>query len=362
MLNILRGWVDRYFGQEEAVLLCFLLIGSAVLMVTVGGMLAPAIAGLIIAFLLQGLVDRLKAWGAPHWLSVSFATFVLLTVLVISFVYLIPVLWQQTAKLMAEIPRMLSEGQHWLALLPDKYPNLVSEEQVAKIMALLGEELGSLGQVFLTASVSNLPVLAGVVVYLILVPILVFFFLKDREQIKSWAANFLPEQRPMLRQIWHEMNDQVANYVRGKVIEILLVGTVSYIAFIILDLKYALLLGLLVGLSVIIPYIGAAVVTIPVLVVGLFQWGVGTEFYWLCIVYGIIQTLDGNVLVPLLFSETVNLHPVAIIIAVLMFGGIWGFWGVFFAIPLATLVKAVLNAWPINSGESIESVESMNGQ
>jgi putative permease len=62
--------------------------------------------------------------------------------------------------------------------------------------------------------------------------------------------------------------------------------------------------------------------------------------------YGIIQALDGNVIVPLLFSEAVNLHPVVIIVAVIFFGGLWGFWGVFFAIPLATLVKAVINAWP----------------
>lgn len=67
---------------------------------------------------------------------------------------------------------------------------------------------------------------------------------------------------------------------------------------------------------------------------------------YLMIAYGIIQALDGNVLVPLLFSEAVNLHPVAIIVAVLVFGGLWGFWGVFFAIPLATLIKAILNAWP----------------
>jgi putative permease len=62
--------------------------------------------------------------------------------------------------------------------------------------------------------------------------------------------------------------------------------------------------------------------------------------------YGVIQLLDGNVLVPLLFSEAVNLHPVAIIVAVLFFGGIWGVWGVFFAIPLATLVSAIFSAWP----------------
>ncbi|MGB2465802.1 MAG: AI-2E family transporter, partial [Porticoccaceae bacterium] len=111
-------------------------------------------------------------------------------------------------------------------------------------------------------------------------------------------------------------------------------------------LNYAALLALLVGLSVLIPYIGATVVTLPVLLVGYMQWGYSADFLWLFLVYGVIQFLDGNLLVPLLFSEVVNLHPVAIIVAVLFFGGIWGFWGVFFAIPLATLVKAVYNAWP----------------
>lgn len=146
--------------------------------------------------------------------------------------------------------------------------------------------------------------------------------------------------------IWSEMDVQFANYVRGKAIEILIVGIASFIAFLILDLNYAALLALLVGLSVLIPYIGATVVTLPVLLVGYMQWGYSPDFLWLFVVYGTIQLIDGNMLVPLLFSEVVNLHPVAIIVAVLLFGGIWGFWGVFFAIPLATLVKAVYNAWP----------------
>ncbi|MFA0674358.1 AI-2E family transporter, partial [Vibrio sp. 10N.222.51.A6] len=120
----------------------------------------------------------------------------------------------------------------------------------------------------------------------------------------------------------------------------------SYVTFAILDLRYSALLAVAVGFSVLIPYIGAAAVTVPVAIVGLFQWGLEPQFYWLLLAYGIIQALDGNVLVPVLFSEAVNLHPVAIIVAVLVFGGLWGFWGVFFAIPLATLVKAVWNALP----------------
>ena len=113
-----------------------------------------------------------------------------------------------------------------------------------------------------------------------------------------------------------------------------------------MGLRYSVLLAVAVGFSVLIPYIGAAVVTVPVAMVALFQWGLTPEFAWLMVAYLVIQALDGNLLVPVLFSEAVNLHPVAIIIAVLVFGGLWGFWGVFFAIPLATLVKAVINAWP----------------
>ncbi|MGH1374277.1 MAG: AI-2E family transporter [Cellvibrionaceae bacterium] len=345
MLNILRGWVDRYFGDEESVLLAVILVLGLVVVVTMGAVLAPAIAGLIIAFLLQGLVNRLKSWGLPHWFSVSVTTFILVTLLALSFFYLMPVVWQQMIRLVGEVPGMLTEGQRILSLLPEQYPQLITEAQIHEIVDSAGRELGAIGQNVLSFSVSSLPLVAGVLVYLILVPILVFFFLKDSEKIRIWMTSFLPSERPMMSQIWHEMNDQVANYVRGKAIEIIVVGTVSYVAFATLGLNYALLLGLAVGFSVVIPYIGAAVVTLPVLMIGFFQWGIGNEFYWLFVVYSIIQALDGNVLVPLLFSEAVNLHPIAIILAVLVFGGVWGFWGVFFAIPLATLIKAIVNAW-----------------
>ena len=106
---------------------------------------------------------------------------------------------------------------------------------------------------------------------------------------------------------------------------------------------------------VLIPYIGAATVTIPVALVGFFQWGLGTDFTWLMITYFGLQFLDGNVLVPILFSDAVNIHAVAIIAAILVFGGLWGFWGVFFAIPLATLVKALINVWPTYAEEEPEA-------
>ena len=159
----------------------------------------------------------------------------------------------------------------------------------------------------------------------------------------------------MLERIWSELNLQFANYARGKGIEVLIIGCASYVVFAMFSLNYAALLALLVGFSVIVPYIGAALVTIPVVVVAYFQFGVTPDFYWVVGAYLLIQVLDGNVLVPLLFSEAVNLHPVAIVISVLFFGGLWGLWGVFFAIPLATLVNAILTAWPSSDLPAVSS-------
>jgi putative permease len=117
-------------------------------------------------------------------------------------------------------------------------------------------------------------------------------------------------------------------------------------------LNYSTLLGISVGLSVVIPYVGAAIVTIRVAGVGLYQFGFNSTFGYLMASYIVIQILDGNVLVPKLFAEKMKLHPFIILASVLVFGSLWGFWGVFFAIPLATLIKTIFTLWP--RGEYIE--------
>ncbi len=346
MLEIFQKWYERYFFEEESILLLVLLALGLLILLTIGDVLAPLLAAIVLAFLMQGISAQLTARGCPQWLalSVSFGTFV---GLFFGFLLLLlPLIWRQLLSLFQELPNMLNEVNNLLAVLPQRYPQMINEGQIRQLLNLAQSELANLGQSVVSYSLSSIPLLVTVLIYAILVPLLVFFLLKDRLLIQNWLGGFLPRQRPLLSRIWYEMNEQVANYARGKFIEILIVGMISYLAFWTLSLNYAALLALAVGLSVIIPYIGATVVTIPVFLIGMFQWGAGSELAWLMAVYVLIQALDGNVLVPLLFSEAVNLHPVAIILAVVFFGGIWGIWGVFFAIPLATLVKAVINAWP----------------
>jgi putative permease len=295
---------------------------------------------------MQGLVVSLERLRVPGGVAVGLVFALFMGLLLVFMVVVVPLLWHQLITLFNELPGMLAKWQTLLLLLPERYPHLVSDEQVLQAIEVARGEIGKFGQWALTFSLSSLPLLVNIMIYLVLVPILVFFFLKDREMIGQWVRGYLPRERALITRVAREMNRQIANYIRGKVIEIFICGGVTYVAFVVLDLNYAALLALLVGISVVVPYVGAVVVTVPVFLIALFQWGWSDQFIYLMAVYGIIQTLDGNVLVPLLFSEAVNLHPVAIICAVLLFGGLWGFWGVFFAIPLATLFKAVLDAWP----------------
>lgn len=347
MLAVIREWFRTYFSDEQAVYLFVILLGGLLVMLFLGRMLAPAITALVLAYLLQGLVNALVRRGMRQTPALYLVYLFFITVLFGTLVVLTPMVWKQTLTLVQDqLPRVLSGAEMWLRRLPERYPDMVSSVQAEQLATALRSEVAQTGQSVLTVSLSSIPQLVQVMVFIVLVPLLVFFFLKDRDKLLNWFLQFMPARRQVLERVWLEMDQQIANYVRGKAVEILLVGVTSFICFAAFGLHYALLLGVLVGLSVVVPYVGATVVTLPVAAVAWVQFGWSTDFALVMLVYGAIQFIDGNILVPVLFSEAVNLHPVAIIVAILVFGGMWGFWGIFFAIPLATLLKAVLDAWP----------------
>ena len=344
-MHVIRQWFDRYFSDPQAILLGVLLLVGFGTVVFLGSMLTPVLASIVIAYLLEGAVRLMERRGAPRTSAVLlvFSTFMAFIVFLLFVV--VPLLWGQAVELLRELPVYVKKGQDALLALPEHY-TFISEGQILEMMGMVSREVTTAGQRLLTLSLTSIPGLITLLVYFILVPLLVFFFLKDKRRLLDWLTAFLPRERSLAERVWGDVDQQLGNYVRGKFWEILIVGGVSFVVFSLMGLNYPILLAVLVGLSVVVPYVGAAVVTIPVALVAWFQWGWGSEFAWLMIAYLVIQALDGNVLVPLLFSEVVNLHPIAIIVAILVFGGLWGFWGIFFAIPLATLVSAILTAWP----------------
>ena len=346
MRSILKSWVERYFSDEEALILLVVLVAGFAAIIWFGRMLAPFFTALVLAFLLQGVVSALTRRRVPHLLAVIMVFLAFVSVLLTLAFILMPLIWNQLVGLVQETPRMFASGQGWLDQLQERFPNIVTPDQMQSWIGVAGREISQLGQRALTLSLTSLGNVMSLIIYLVLVPILVFFMLKDREALVGFTLSLLPQKRTLLTRIWHEMDRQIANYIRGKSIEIVIVGTVAYITFAFFGLPYTALLAVLVGFSVLVPYIGAAVATIPVAAVAGFHFGISEQFVYVLVAYGVLQALDGNVLAPVLFSEPNNIPPVSILVAVLFFGGIWGFWGVFFAIPLATLLKALVYAWP----------------
>lgn len=350
MLELFRKLINRFFFNEETVYFAFFLIASFLLIFFFGGILLPILISLVIAFLLNGLAQALENLNFPRWLSLISSLIVFFTVYT-SFFFILPTIGSQINSFIQSLPNIVDSLQLVLTNLANSYPEFFSEEEIPKILSNLSSQINNLLAQALSQIAGTISFAFNALIYAILIPLMVFFFLKDKETLLPLISFFRPNERGLMDSIFNEMNEQLYNYVTGKIIEIFIVTSVSFIAFSFLDLPYTFLLALLVGLSVMIPFFGAILVTIPVLLVGLYEWGLSSDFWWLFGVYLVIQALDGNVLVPLLFSARNKLHPVIIVISVLFFGGLWGFWGLFFAIPLATFVKAIINSWPVQASK-----------
>ncbi len=347
MLELIQTWYQRHFSDPQAVILALFLAITAMVIWLFGDILAPLLIAAIFAYLLEGVVQHLDRLGMPRPLSASLVLGVFLLLMLALLLGVVPLLVQQVTQLFNQLPAMMARGQEELLRLPETYPTLnINKEWINSfINSIRGQVLG-FGSTVVSFSLANVLNVFAFAIYFILVPMMVFFALKDKRQLWNWLLNFLPNRSDLSIRVWEEVDVKIASYVRGKFIEIMIIWAVTYVVFAVMGLNYSLLLSFLVGISVIVPFVGAFAVTLPVAIIAYFQWGLSADFYWLLFAYVIIQVLDGNVVVPVLFSEVVNLHPLAIIVAVLFFGGLWGVWGVFFAIPLATFVHALLKAWP----------------
>ncbi|MDN2662575.1 AI-2E family transporter [Psychromonas sp. 14N.309.X.WAT.B.A12] len=359
MFMQLFQWYKTRFSDPNLSVLFLLLLFSFTVIYLFGNILTPLFVAIILAYLLDWPVTYLMRFKINRTFATLIVMVLFISISIFAFLGVLPTIFKQAASFIHDLPTMLNQGQTYILTLPAHYPEAVDPETIKHLIGTIKSYLVDSGGFLLSQSFASLLNIAALLVYAILVPLMMVFMLKDKNELIASMVKFLPDNRKLAAQVWSEMNGQIMNYIRGKITEIVIVGVATYFTFFFMDLRYSALLALLVGLSVLIPYIGAAAVTVPVALVALFQWGMSPEFAYLMIAYGIIQALDGNLIVPILFSEAVNLHPVVIIISVLIFGGLWGFWGVFFAIPLATLVKAVLNAWPSVQMENneIESID-----
>jgi len=354
LIQSVTGWFRRHFTDPAAVGLFFTLLFAVLIIEFFGGILLPLFVAVVIAYLLQAPVKLLTRAKVPHLFSVIIVFAISVGLFFFGLFTLIPLLAKQLSNLAGELPTAMHGAQNWMASEVRKYPRVFPDASLKPLTDYVQTQVSKIGPMVVNFSLTGLSGIITAVLYFILVPILVFFFLKDATLLISWVVRILPANRGLVLSVWSEVHQKIGAYVRGRVVEILIIAVMSSIVFAIMGLHYSILLGALVGLSVIIPYVGATVVTFPVVITALMQWGISPDLWYLVIAYALIITFDANILVPWLFSESMDLHPVVIIFAVVLFGAFWGFWGVFFAIPLATVIDAVLRAWPSTQEYSMD--------
>ena len=417
-MDLIKDWLKRQLSNPQIVLLASVLLVVFLTIFFLGGFLAPVLASVVIAYLLDGIIMRFQKHGVPRLVAVCGVFVLFLLSVFLLFFVVFPSLVSELDKFVRnDVPGIVTNVSNNMKgayqkyeyfrnkRLPDFFTKqlqsskpanpsqtntersisrpLVNTNEIQGPRSLLDEaqfdgvslpaseqgadpssyeritnavetELTEIGRRALTFSISSLKNIVVYMLYLVLVPVLVFFILKDKQAILNWFARFLPSERALTRQVWEEVNIQTSNYVRGKFWEVIIVWGVTYITLEAFGLRATLLVSLFVGLSVLVPYVGATLMYIPIVILGYYQFGMSSTFVYLFIAYSIIQVLDGNVLAPVLLSEATSLHPIAIIAAILLFGGLWGFWGVFFAIPLATLVNSIIKAWPMEINKALQ--------
>lgn len=405
LFQSIREWYQRKFSDPHVIGLVGFIFVIFLLLWFFGGFLAPVLIGVVLAYLLEWPVERLTKLGMPRRFAVFFVFFVALLMFSIVVVGLAPLLYGQTVALLNSFPRMLhrllGESDRLFVWASELFPFLFKEPSDKLVLVPFAGEVGSVVDAGMTGisseevinpellaqsrdalnellqfmtkgigdamgamlsffSLSSVILVIKWGVYLVLIPILVFFFLYDKEEILKWFVQFIPKERNKVDEVWSKLKDQIGNYIGGKVVEIFIMTAIAFVMLVLFEVRFSFLLALMIGFSVLIPYVGATVVTIPLFILGFAQFGWDKQLLWVMLSYAGIQMFDGNVLVPVIFSKMVHLHPIAIIVSILIFGGLGGFWGVFFAIPLATLVQAIIKVWPSDrAGSKSKDDESL---
>lgn len=336
------AWFDKQLEDTELMMLLAFILLVFVLLGLFGSILAPALVAIALAYVLDGIVSLLISCKIPRLLAVILVGIGALLTVLFAMLAIMPVLSDQIGLLVSKVPQYVQLLKDTVHDLQARYPTGLNADYLQQSIATGAEKVQEWGGLLLSKSLSSIPNMIALGVYVFLVPVLVFFLLKDKQRIQLWAQQFLPKKRTLLTRVWGELDMQMGNYIRGRFWESSLVGLVMWLVYFFMGHEYALLLAVLTGVSVWIPFVGAAVVTIPVVLLSYFQWGWTDMAMYSLMAYAIIQLIDANIVIPWLFSEVVNLHPIAIIVAVLVFGSFWGVVGVFFAIPLAALVQSVL--------------------
>lgn len=333
----------RYYTHPEVYPLCVIMLGLFLSLTVFLNQAAPFWISLILSYLLQypiSYVNRFYSYKTST-IAVFFSTLSLLCF--VSWIS-IPFLYLEATLLVENFPEFI--GAVYLSLekiSPFPLSNLDHEMALSMLHDKNNAIFSQIAHFLLTHTPSAIHLL----IYLVTIPVMVFFMSYDKDFFLEQGLKLLPTPCFVIKKIAIESAKQIDYYVKGKVVHMLAIGFVSYLLLWFFGVHFAVLLSIPMGLSVFIPFVGNALATIPLLIIAYAQFGLTWKLGYLLMGYTAIQIWETNMLVPMIFAHSNDLHPVTILGSVLIFGALWGITGVLFAIPIITTGRVIVANWPI---------------
>jgi len=337
-----------------------------------GNVLTPFILGGAIAYCLDPIADRLEKWGLSRVMSTIVITLSAVFIFVLLFLLVIPTLIGQLGQLISQIGTFVEELPETWANLKDslqtRFPNLdLQGEFLQQQMTAIGGAIQSRGGDLVAALLSSAQGIINVIVLVVIVPVVTFYMLMDWDRMVAQIDDLLPrDHQETVRKLGRQIDQTLASFIRGQGTVCLILGTYYAIALMIAGLNFGLIVGFIAGLISFIPYVGALVGGVLAVGLALIQWWGGTEVIdgqtvevarnWIAIIsvpviFGIGQFFEGNILTPNLVGSSIGLHPVWLILALSVFGSLFGFVGMLVAVPVAAII-GVLARFLINEYKS----------
>ena len=183
MIDTMKKWYDRYLTREDSVVLLMVIVSTFLSLWLLGDVLAPILIAIVIAYLMQGAADTLKTWGLSPALSLTVSVLLFVGAFIAFTVGLAPLVWGQLEGLVREVPQMTQQVQSLLNSLFDRYPSLVDSAQLNELLSSLQATAASMGQRIVGFGLSSIPGVLTFAIYLVLIPLLVFFFVKSNSSL-----------------------------------------------------------------------------------------------------------------------------------------------------------------------------------
>ena len=316
-------------------------VGFAVLLWFFGDVLLPFVLGGAVAYFLDPLADRLERMGASRALATAIITICAVLIFVILALAVIPALIRQTIALFDIAPQLFRNLQ---AFLTERFPSLMDEgSALRETLISVGETIRDRGAALLETALSSAASLLGVLALFLIVPVVSVYLLLDWDRMVARVDQLLPrDHAPVIRQLAREIDAVLSGFVRGMGSVCLILGCYYALALWAVGLQFGLVVGVVAGLLTFIPYLGAIVGGGLAIGLALFQfWG---EWVWIVAVWAIFQSgqfVEGNILTPRLVGSSVGLHPVWLLLALSVFGSLFGFVGLLVAVPVAAAMGVI---------------------